>query len=107
MANDTVDQDVTGAVYNKANIKSVELSYDLDLKTDSQQSIESGTLFLTHNPTTDGWEISQQNVDYGTAVSGVTFAVTNTGQLQLSSSDFTGANYSGTLRFTAKQKSQA
>lgn len=107
VANNTADQAVTGAVYNKADVKAVEVSYDMDFKTDSQQGIESGTVFLSHNPTTDLWEIASVSVDYGTAALGAVFSVTAAGQLRVTTGDFTGTNYSGAIRWTAKQKSQA
>lgn len=93
--NQLVAANITGLLFDKVTIKGAHVPFDLFRKTDTSNVKESGTLFITHNPITDAWDIS---VDSFFQDAGVTFSITSTGQVQYVSSNITGANYVGTFR---------
>ena len=82
--------------FDKSTVKGVQIQYDLERVTDTQNVQESGVVYLTHDISDDTWRISQQSfVD----ISGVDFFINaSTGELEYQSDDLTGANYSGSLR---------
>ena len=58
-------------------------------------------MYVSHNTTTDLWEISFDSVDYGLGDAGGTFSITSAGQVRITTDDLTGANYAGFIRFTS------
>lgn len=71
----------------------------------AQTLAEVGTLEIVYNPngpTNNKWEISDEH----TGMSGVTFSVTDQGQVQFSSTDITGLDYTGFIGYTAKALQQ-
>lgn len=95
IANNQAATDVTGLIFNKANIKSAHIAWNLERKTDTQNEQESGWLYVYHDSADDVWRISTQSVGDD---AGVTFTITAAGQVQYASDDLTGTNYSGNLR---------
>lgn len=64
---------------------------------------EFGTIQLDYNPngsTGNKWSISREYTSSGPSY--VTFSITDTGQVQFSSTAIPGATFTGTIGFTAK-----
>ena len=59
---------------------------------------ETVHIYLTYKSTAGSWEIAV----VGTGSSGVTFSITNGGQVQYTSTNITGSAYSGTIKFKAQ-----
>lgn len=97
IANNTGPSDVTGLVFNSANIASARILYHLERKTDSQDVMEHGELHVAFNNEDNSWTITQ--VSYGDDAE-VVFSITAAGQVQYTSNDLTGTTYTGTLRWT-------
>jgi hypothetical protein len=95
--------DVSGMLFDPTSVRAANISYVVYRITDSITfgNAESGTIYITYdNNATPGskWTLSQQLNGY----SGVTFSVTDLGQLQYLSSNLAGTGYSGSIRFSAK-----
>lgn len=71
------------------------VSYEVRRVTDTQQKVALGELMLLYKAS--GWQISDS---YFGDATGVSFSVTATGQIQYTSSNLTGSNYSGIIYFT-------
>lgn len=95
LANDTGPFNVTGLSFNKANVKSAVVPYNIERKTDTQNVQETGHLYIAHDSADDIWRLSVQS---GLDDAGVTFSITSGGQVQATTDDLTGTSYSGNLR---------
>lgn len=93
--NQAVAANITGLLFDKTIYKAVQVPFDLFRKTDSSNVKESGTLFITHNPISDTWDISLSSSFQD---AGVTFSVTSAGQVQYVSTNIAGTSYVGTFR---------
>lgn len=60
--------------------------------------VETGTIYLSYKSTASTWDI----VVVGGAGAGVTFSITNGGQVQYTSTNISGSSYSGTIKFRAR-----
>lgn len=87
--------DITGLVFDKVTIKSVQFDYEIYRQTDSNNEMEAGTGFLSYRTATSAWEISQ---DTKFDESGVTLSVTSGGQVQYVSTNLVGTSYAGKMR---------
>lgn len=99
--NTTASADVVGLVFNPTTVRSATVTYSVYRSTDTTELAEKGTLELVFkNGGTPGskWTIGQ--VYFGDD-SGVRFSMTDAGQIQYTSSDISGSNYSGEIRFEA------
>lgn len=88
--------DVTNLVFNKANVKSATMVFDINRRVDGSELNEMGKIHCVYKPESDEWDLTYDS-QFDDA--GVIFTIdTATGQVQYTSSDFAGANYSGTLK---------
>lgn len=96
--------DVTGLVFNAASVRAAEISYSVFRISTANPSghTETGTIQIVYDNNV-GWSINQGNI---LGSSGVTFQVTNTGQIQYKSTDIGSLNYIGTMKFRAKTLQQ-
>jgi len=99
--NEGTPQDVTGVLIDKVDFKAAKLEFDLHRQTDSSNTQEIGTVYLSHDTADDAWRISLTSV---LDDAGVTFSVTAAGQLQYVSTNIAGANYASTLKITGITK---
>lgn len=99
---------VTGLLFSTATVRAAEIDYSVYRRTDSSTSgnAESGKMTLIYdNDAAPGskWSL----VTYGIAGNaGVNFTITDAGQVQYESTNITGTNYSGTMKFRAKALGQ-
>lgn len=97
--NQTSAADISGFLINGAAVRSLKVTYDLYRisTTNTYGKAETGTLlFLYDNSAPTPWSIGQGNI-LGNA--GVTFSITNAGQVQYTSTDIGATSYSGLLTF--------
>ena len=88
---------ITGLSFDKTSVKTAHVKFDIFRRTDSSHVIETGDLFIVHNTETDLWEIQWASHHDD---SGVIFSITSAGQVQYTSDNISGANYTGTIRLT-------
>lgn len=84
-----------------SQVQGALITYSVYRTTNSTKVSEFGTLEITYNP--DGpinnkWEIAREF----TGNAQVTFTVTDTGQVEFSSTALTGSSHSGLIGYTAK-----
>jgi len=96
--NNSGPNNVTGLVFDKLNFKAAIMLVDIHRQTDSSNVQEIGLIYATHDSKDDVWRISFSSV---LDDSGMTFSITGTGQIQMTSNDLVGANYSGDIRVGA------
>lgn len=89
---------VTGLFFDPSTVRSAIISYSLYRSTNSNEVSEAGQIIITYSSTAGTWELAQ----YDVGASGVVFSITNSGQVQYTSSNVIGASYSGKLKFSAK-----
>lgn len=92
---------VTGLAFAPVSIGGFTVEYRIYRNTTSTGATELseyGTLMGTYSPVAGTWELTQNNV--GNA--GVTFTITNGGQVQYTSTDITGTPDASTMKFKAR-----
>ena len=106
--NISVDTNVNGLSFNTGTVRSVNIQYSLYRVSDSTPSgnAESGIISLVYdNSAASGfkWTLTQGGIS-GNA--GVTFTITDAGQVQYKSTDIGSINYSGVMKFKAEALQQ-
>ncbi len=107
----TIDNDnssadnVTGLAFNTGQVRSAEVSYSIYRLSDANPSgnVEAGVMFAVYdNDAASGskWLLAMGNITGPGA--GVNFTITDTGQVQYTSTDIDDTGYSGEMRFRAK-----
>ena len=97
IANNTAAVNITGLVFDKADVKSAQVYFDVERRTDSQDVQESGILYVAHDTNAGVWRISKIS---GLDDSGVIFTITSSGQIKIETDDLTGTSYDGQFRAT-------
>lgn len=94
---------ITGASFDISTVRGFILSYSIYRSTNSTEVSETGQIFGAYSSTAGTWEIAQQYA----GSSGITFTITNGGQIQYQSTNLSGSSYSGKIKFYAKSFLQA
>lgn len=94
---------VTGCSFDTATVRSAIIQYSIYRSSSTTEMSEAGHIYATYKSTAGTWEIAQSYV----GTSGVTFTMTNAGQLQYVSTNFGGTGYVGKMKFSAKAYLQA
>lgn len=102
-----VATDINGLVFDPGTIRAANVDYSVYRTSTANPSghAEVGTLFLIYDDSASSgqkWQLSQRSGGY----SGVTFSITDAGQVQYTSTDINSTNYSGVIRFRAKTLSK-
>lgn len=101
--NQSAVANVNGLSFNTSLVRSAIIQYSLYRSSTTTELSESGHIYVTYKSTAGTWEIAQSYV----GSSGVTFSITNSGQIQYTSTNFSGSSYSGKMKFNAKAFLQA
>ncbi len=96
LLNTTANQVITGLVFDKATVKAAIIPFDVHRETDSSNVQEVGVLMATHDSKDDVWRITELITGLDNA--GVTFNITSTGQVRVSTTNLAGANYAAQFR---------
>ena len=91
--NQTVAQSLSGVSFDSAEHRAVILSYSILRSIDGTESSQVGQLRLAYRASS--WSLSD---DFSGDDTGVTFTITNTGQVQYTSTNLVGTVYSGSLK---------
>lgn len=97
LANNTVSvANVTGLVISSSSYKSAHIYAEVRRKTDSVEVISGGRLIIQYRTLTSAWELLDElsGDDDGTV-----FSVTSGGQVQYTTDNQSGSNYTGTIKF--------
>ncbi len=101
--NVAVATNVNGLLFNPTNVRAANVEYSIYRISTANPSgnAESGTLYLIYDTNAGSgskWTLSQRV--NGNA--GITFSITDAGQVQYLSTDINATGYSGTMKFAAK-----
>lgn len=102
VANNTASQNIIGLAMNGAATRALKVSFSLRRKTDTALSevVQVGEMRIWYNTQAATYNIL---TDYSGDDCGATFTITAGGQVQVSTTNITGTNYVGEMRFTAEQ----
>lgn len=103
IANNSSTANVTGASFDTSTVRSAIISYSIYRSSSTTEMSEAGQIMITYLSTAGTWQLSQ----YTVGTSGVTFTITNGGQIQYTSTNFSGISYVGKMKFSAKSFLQA
>lgn len=98
--NQSTPANITGLIFNPTLFRGVKIEYSIYRQTDTASSAvaQMGQLRFVYNTQAGVWLTSD---DYVGQDAGVTFTIDNTsGQIQYTSTDITGTNYVGTLKYS-------
>lgn len=101
--NQSAAANVTGLSFDTGTVRSAIIQYSLYRTSNVSESSEGGFIYVTYKSTAGTWELAQSYA----GTSGVTFTITNGGQVQYTSSDIGATAYSGKMKFQAKAFLQA
>lgn len=105
--NVSVNTDINRMFFDAGTVRAANITYSVYRTSDTNPSgnIESGTIYITYDNAAgvgNKWLLGQQKI--GDA--GVSFFITDAGQVQYKSTDIGSTNYQGEIKFTAKALSQ-
>jgi len=92
--------------FSTALIRSVSVSYAVYRTTNSTTAYEFGNLnavYSPNNPTNSKWEMSQSRTGNGQ----ISFYMTDTGQMQYTTTTISGTGHSGKISFSATALTQS
>ena len=92
---------VVGLAFDTTSVRGALVEYAIYRVTTgggATELAEMGSMYLAYKSTAASWELAV----VGLTNAGVTFSVTNTGQVQYTSTNITGSSYSGTIKFRAR-----
>lgn len=106
--NIAVFTDIAGLSFNTGEVRGSTIEYTIYRYSDSFPSgnAESGTLTIVYdNNAAPGslWSMTGYGIN---GYAGVTFTITDLGQVQYKSTNITGTNYAGNMHFRAKSLNQ-
>lgn len=99
--------DVNRLFFDPGTVRAANITYAIYRASTSNPSgfVESGTIYITFDNsagTGSKWLLGQQKI----GDSGVTFTITDAGQIQYQSTDIGATGYQGNIKFTAKTLAQ-
>lgn len=97
--NQAVAANVTGLSFDGSTYRSVCIRYSIARVTSSTEMNCIGSLDISYNTTTGVWDMTN---DASNQNAGITFDVTNAGQVTYTSTNLSGTGYVGTIRWSAK-----
>lgn len=96
--NQAVATDVNGLLFNSSTVRSAKVDYTIYITTSTNELLETGILYLQYKSDAAEWTMAQQFVG---DVSGLTFTITTSGQVQYTTTNVAGTGYQGKLTFKA------
>lgn len=100
--NQTTEDAVSGLAFDSAVIRAAFIQYSIFRTTDTNTALEQGQLNVIYNPSgTVGSKWILQRESMG-GDSGIEFTISDAGVVNYTSTDLTGPNYTGEIRFQAQ-----
>jgi len=94
--NQTTAANITNLIFDGASNRGFVLDYTIYRKTDSVELSQIGRLRAVYKTVENTWLMSD---DYSGENAGVTFSITSSGQIQYTSTNMSGTNYSGVFDY--------
>ncbi len=92
---------ITGLIFSPTIIRGAIVEYVVyrnSTGSGATEAVEVGTMYVSYKSVATQWDVAV----IGGQGASVTFSITNAGQIQYTSSNFTGSTYSGTIKFRAR-----
>lgn len=91
--------DITGLLFNPTLFRAVKIEYAIYRQTNTANSARAqmGQLRFVYNTQSATWFVSD---DFTGQDAGVTFSITSSGQIRYTSTNISGTNYSGNLKYS-------
>lgn len=103
IANGATDQNVTGLVFDSADVGCAIIRCAIYRKTNTDNRLCTRTMLAHYNAVLAEWELVDEAVKGGTLDDGVSFSInTSTGQVTYTSDTLSGINYAGKMIFRAE-----
>lgn len=99
--NPGTDIDITSLSFPVSDVRAATIPYAVYRSTDSTTVTEGGELFILYNPTypvNNKWSIAQRKTDDASIV----FTITDSGQVQFTTSTLAGSNHTGIITFSGR-----
>lgn len=96
LANNTAAQSIPSLSFDSADHQAAVIPYSVHRQTATQNVQEMGLLLLSYDIADAAWRL--EKTVFGHDNAGCTFTVTAGGQIQVGTSDLTGASYAGQCR---------
>lgn len=90
--------DIPNLNFPSNQVRATFIRYTVHRATDSNEVNEEGDLWAIYNDSNGIWDFSQQKSQDGS----ITFNITNTGQVQFTTSTIAGTSHTGFITFTAQ-----
>lgn len=99
--NQAVATDITGLFIDVTQVRAVEIDYSVRRTTDvpAVEVTETGKIIAVYENNSNTWSYTRTSTGDDT---GTEITVTPTGQFQYTSTDISGTNYTGLMKFRAK-----
>lgn len=95
--------DVIGLSFDIGSVLMATIEYYIKRSTDSSNYSEGGFLLAVYNPVSLTWSWNKYKAgSSGPTSDGVQFSITSSGQVQYTSDNISGANYTGQIKFKAR-----
>lgn len=103
IANGVTDQDVTGLVFDFADVGAAIIDCAIYRKTNTDNRLCTRVMFAHYNAALTAWELVDESPKGGTLDDGVSFSInTTTGQVTYTSESLAGTGYAGKMIFRAR-----
>lgn len=97
--NQSSSTNVTGLIFDGSVHRSVSLRYSISRATGTNEVSSSGEIDMSYNTLAGTWSFSN---DATNSNAGITFDISNLGQVTYTSTNILGTGYVGTIRWSAK-----
>lgn len=85
--------------FSNTRVRTAIINYQIYRVTSTTELVENGNLTIAYKSNTNTWDVQR---DFANDNSGIVFSVLSSGQVQYTSSNLSGLNYSGSITFSAK-----
>lgn len=99
--NQSVSANVQDLIFDGTQVRGAVVKYTIYRTTDTQEVAQIGDFKVIYKSIEGSWSLGADNYHGDNA--GVNFTITNSGQVQYTSTDLTGANYSGVLDYSVTE----
>jgi len=93
--------DIPNLNFSTQEVRSANITYSVYRETDTSTSWSEGELNVMYNDDLGDWAV-QREENVGNITTEVTFNITSTGQLQISTTVLSGTGYTGKIGYYAK-----
>lgn len=99
--NANTDLEVPNLTFSITEVRSATIEFSVYRETNTNKSFAKGRLNLFYDDDAASWAVQRED-DIGNVTDEVTFDITPSGQVRISTETLAGSGYSGTISYSAK-----